>query len=95
MSDLREGKLTLPVIYCLVSATKVENKKLKAIILRKVKTDSDLKFLNFLLNKYDAINKSLQKAKYYADDAKMALKSLSGNKNEFVKFADFLINRDF
>jgi octaprenyl-diphosphate synthase len=95
MSDLREGKLTLPVIYCLVSATKVENKKLKAIILRKVKTDSDLKFLNFLLNKYNAINRSLQKARHYADDAKMALKSLNGNKNEFVKFADFLINRDF
>ena len=95
MSDLREGKLTLPVIYCLVSATKAENKKLKTIILRKVKTDSDLKFLNFLLNKYDAINRSLQKAKHYADDAKMALKSLNGNKNEFMQFADFLINRDF
>jgi octaprenyl-diphosphate synthase len=95
MSDLREGKLTLPVIYCLISATKVENKKLKAIILRKIKTDSDLNFLNFLLNKYDAINRSLQKAKQYADDAKMALKSLNGNKNEFMQFADFLINRDF
>jgi len=95
MSDLREGKLTLPVIYCLISATKVENKKLKALILRKIKTTSDLKFLNFLLNKYDAINRSLQKAKHYANDAKMALISLDGNKNEFVQFADFLINRDF
>ena len=95
MSDLREGKLTLPVIYCLISATKVENKKLKALILRKIKTTSDLKFLNFLLNKYDAINRSLQKAKHYANDAMMALISLDGNKNEFVQFADFLINRDF
>lgn len=97
MSDLREGKLTLPVIYCLVSATKAENKKLKTIILRKIKTASDLKFLEILLTKYDAINRAIQKARYYADDAKMALKSLSGsgNKNEFVQFSDFLINRDF
>jgi octaprenyl-diphosphate synthase len=97
MSDLREGKLTLPVIYCLNSATEIENKKLKAIILRKIKTASDLKFLGFLLNKYDAISKSLQKAKDYVDDAKMALESLSGtrNKKEFIQFADFLINRDF
>ncbi len=97
MSDLREGKLTLPVIYCLASATNAENKKLKAIILRKIKTTSDLKFLDILLKKYDAINRALQKAKWYADDAKKALNSLSDNddKNEFVHFADFLINRDF
>jgi octaprenyl-diphosphate synthase len=97
MSDLREGKLTLPVIYCLASATKAENKKLKAIILRKIKTASDLKFLEVLLRKYNAINRAIQKARYYADDAKMALKSLSGNgdKSEFVQFSDFLINRDF
>lgn len=97
MSDLREGKLTLPVIYCLTSATRAESKKLKTIILRKIKTTSDLKFLDLLLRKYDAINRSLQKARYYADDAKMALSSLNSanGKNEFVQFADFLINRDF
>jgi len=97
MSDLREGKLTLPVIYCLQSATKTENKKLKTIILRKVKTAPDLKFLDGLLTKYDAINRSIQKAKFFVEDAKKALVQLNGNggKNEFVQFADFLINRDF
>jgi octaprenyl-diphosphate synthase len=97
MSDLREGKLTLPVIYCLQSATKAENKKLKIIILRKVKTPADLKFLDALLNKYDAINRSIQKARYFVEDAKKALVQLNGNdgKNQFIQFADFLISRDF
>ncbi len=97
MSDLREGKLTLPVIYCLGSATKAENKKLKSIILRKVKTAADLKFLNVLLKKYDTINRSIQKAKYFVEDAKAGLTELNGNggKAQFVQFADFLINRDF
>jgi len=97
MSDLREGKLTLPVIYCLESGTKVENKRMKSIITRKVKTIADLKFLDSLLIKYDAIGRSIQKARYYVEDAKMALSLLNGNgsKNEFIQFADFLIHRDF
>ncbi|HJT22966.1 MAG TPA: polyprenyl synthetase family protein, partial [bacterium] len=37
MSDFREGKLTLPVIHCLNSATKAEKEKLVEIILSKVK----------------------------------------------------------
>ena len=97
MSDLREGKLTLPVIYCLQSATKIENKKLKTVILRKVKTAADLKFLNVLLKKYDAINRSILKARYFVDDAKAGLAGLNKNSGitQFVQFADFLINRDF
>ncbi len=97
MSDLREGKLTLPVLYCLESGTKAENKKLKAVILRKVKTTSDLKFLNQLLTKYNAIDRSIQKARYFVDDAKTALGNLNGHgvKTELIQFADFLIDRDF
>jgi octaprenyl-diphosphate synthase len=97
MSDLREGKLTLPVIYCLESATKAESKKLKAIILRKIKTPADLKFLNSLLTKYNAIKRSIEKAQHYVEDAKAVLQPLRANvsKNEFIQFADFLIKRDF
>jgi octaprenyl-diphosphate synthase len=97
MSDLREGKLTLPVLYCLSTSTKQENKKLKAVILRKVKTAADLKFLNQQLKKYNAIDRSIQRARQFVDDAKGALGHLNGNgvKSELIQFADFLINRDF
>ncbi len=97
MSDLREGKLTLPVIHCMNSGNAPEKRKLKAIILRKVKTSTDLKFLNTLLKKYDAINYSVKKARFFVDDAKTALYQLNGNrdKNDLLQFADFLIDRDF
>lgn len=97
MSDLREGKLTLPVIHCLNSASSDEKKKLKAVILRKIKTSSDLKFLNALLKKYNAIDYSVKKARFFVDDAKTALVQLNGNrdKNDLLQFADFLIDRDF
>lgn len=97
MSDLREGKLTLPVIHCMNRGSAAEKKKLKAAILRKVKTAADLKYLNALLVKFDAINYSIQKARFFVDDAKKALYQLNGNrdKNDLLQFADFLIDRDF
>ncbi len=97
MSDLREGKLTLPVIHCMEVGTAAEKKKLKALILRKLKTASDIGYLHKLLDKYNAIEFSIQRAKSFVDDAKAALCELNGkrDKNDLLQFADFLINRDF
>lgn len=97
MSDLREGKLTLPVIHCFNSATKDEKKNLTDIVLSKEMRDSDLKFLNSLIEKYKAIDFSIQKARYFVEEAKTALDELNGNgaRNELLQFADFLIDRDF
>lgn len=97
MSDLREGKLTLPVIYCMQDCTSLERKKLKSIILRKVKTERDIKFLNMVLGKYDGISRAVEKARFFVRDAKLALSQLNGQgaKSDLQHFADFLINRDF
>jgi octaprenyl-diphosphate synthase len=97
MSDLREGKLTLPVIHCLNSANRMEKKKLTEIVLAKVKQESDLEFLNSMILKYKAIPYSAQKARFFVEEAKAALDELKGNgaKAELFQIADFLINRDF
>ncbi len=97
MSDLREGKLTLPVIHCMDTGTAAEKKKLKSIILRKLKTSSDLKFLTLLLAKYQAIDYSVKKAKSFVESSKAALHQLNGisDKGGLLQFADFLIDRDF
>jgi octaprenyl-diphosphate synthase len=97
MSDLREGKLTLPVVHCLRSCSPAERKKLKSIILRKVKTAKDIGVLKALLEKYDCIQHSIQRAQDFIADAKASLNSLNGNrdKNGLLQFADFLIDRDF
>lgn len=97
MSDLREGKLTLPVLYCLEKGTIVEKRKIKTMILRKVKTKSDLKFLSLILKKYGAIELSVKKAKDLVGKAKSSLDGLNDgrDKNDLLKFANFLIQRDF
>ncbi len=97
MSDLREGKLTLPVLHCMARATSIEKQRLKAGILKKVKTSADLAFLTKLLKKYDAIAYSVGVARQFAAEAKSALVSLNGrgDKAELLRFADFLLERDF
>ncbi len=97
MSDFREGKMTLPVIHCFNSASKAEKEKLTEIVLGRVKQESDLEFLNSLIEKYRAIDFSIQKARFFVEKAKRSLTSLNGKgvKAELLQFADFLIDRDF
>ncbi len=97
MSDLREGKLTLPVICCMRRASASEKKKLKTIVHKKVKTALDFKVLRCLLDKYDVLRHSVEIARKFASEAKNELLILNGNrdKTELLRFADFLTNRDF
>jgi geranylgeranyl pyrophosphate synthase len=97
MSDLREGKLTLPVLVCLGKSSSAEKKKIKTMILRKVKTAADFKFLSLLLKKTDAIGLSVARAQEWVEEAKAAIAPLKDgrDKNDLIKFADFLIGRDF
>ncbi len=97
MSDLREGKLTLPVIHCFNCGSPSEKEKLTEIILSKVKNDSDVQFLNSLIEKYKAIDFSIKRARLFVEEAKSALDELDEkpSKIELLYFADFLINRDF
>jgi len=97
MGDLREGKLTLPVLYCMRMGSVAEKKKIQKMILKKVKTAQDFKFLRGLLKKYKAIEYSIEKAREYVAEAKSALYQLNGSrdKNELLQFADFLVSRDF
>lgn len=97
MSDLREGKLTLPILHCMNSCTPAEKQKLTDIILAKVKEESDLDFIRSLIDKHKAIDFSIRRARQFVEEAKGALDELSGSgsKSELLHFADFLIDRDF
>ncbi|HUO58063.1 MAG TPA: polyprenyl synthetase family protein [bacterium] len=97
LSDLKEGKLTLPVIHALNHSSAAQKKKVKTIVLKKLKNTSDLKWLMDLLKKLQSVEYSITKARGFVADAKSALFSLNGqrDKNDLLQFADFLIGRDF
>jgi octaprenyl-diphosphate synthase len=96
MRDIKEGKLTLPMICCKARASKAEQKKIKAVILKKEKKTEDFKFINTLLKKYDAINLSIRKARQFAEDARSALFLLNGgrDKSGLIQFAESLARLD-
>ncbi|HET9869144.1 MAG TPA: polyprenyl synthetase family protein, partial [bacterium] len=97
MSDLREGKLTLPVLLCRERSSAAERKRIKAMILRKVKTPADFQRLAGLLKRTGAIELSLTRAKEWVEEAKAAIAPLEEDrgKSELLRFADFLLDRDF
>jgi len=70
--DLREGKITLPLIYVLKAASDTEIEEVKNIIKDGLKK-AGLKKILKLFGKYNAIELSLKKAQNLISDAKSEL----------------------
>jgi octaprenyl-diphosphate synthase len=67
--DLEEGKMTLPLIYALKSATKEEKDKAKDLITSKEGHEKVIPLILSLIQKYKGIDYSLQSAAKYIKDA--------------------------
>jgi octaprenyl-diphosphate synthase len=69
-NDLREGKVTLPLIYALEEASAGE-RELVATVLRERSYDSvPLKRILEMMNRYDSINRARQRALAFTDKAR-------------------------
>ncbi|UCG77585.1 MAG: polyprenyl synthetase family protein [Nitrospirota bacterium] len=94
--DLDEGKLTLPIIELLAAANNSEVMELKKIIgSEEFNGQEGLDKVFDLFDKYDTINKSMEKAASLIDEAKSALQNMNGNINLDVlcSLADFALTR--
>lgn len=72
-ADLKEGKLTLPVIYALKKADRNDYFRMEAIIKNKNFSVRDFKLLIKLLEKYGGIAYTKERAKYHIEKAKKNL----------------------
>jgi octaprenyl-diphosphate synthase len=93
--DLKEGKVTLPVIYLLKSATENEIEEVKSIITAGFKKSS-LKRIMKLFIKYNTIQLSLKKAQGIIADAKteLAIFPDSPAKEALLTIADYTLLRE-
>jgi octaprenyl-diphosphate synthase len=92
--DLKEGKLTIPIISLLKVAEDLEKEEVKGIIQNKLKKRG-LKRIFKLFKKYDIIKHSLKKAEALVADAKNELSIFpdSPQKEALFKVAEYTLQR--
>ena len=92
--DLREGKITLPIIYLLKVATDKEVREVKNIIKDGFK-QGDLKRIRELFKKHNVLTLSFKKAHGLISDAKVNLEMFphSAAKEALFTVADYVLSR--
>ena len=93
-ADLKEKKITLPLLKAFQNAPDKE-KKFILRILKKGVNSHDIKHILEFCDKYDGIKLSLDTAKEYAAKAKTNLEIFDDNdyKDAAEKFVDYVIDR--
>ncbi len=94
-NDLKEGKITMPLIYTLKNCSKKENKNIAQIILKKKINKMDLEDVLKLINKYNSLNYTVETARKKIKKAKSNLKGFndSAAKTSLMELADYVIER--
>jgi octaprenyl-diphosphate synthase len=96
-ADLKEGKLTLPVIYSLKSADEKDRTRMENIIKNKNFSVNDFKTLIRMIDKYGGQLYTQNLATGYVQNAKEALAVFQNSKTKEVllMIADYTLSRNF
>ncbi|MCK4390222.1 MAG: polyprenyl synthetase family protein [Desulfobacterales bacterium] len=94
-ADLREGKLTLPVIYALNCASIEDRRRLETIIQAIGISRSDFQTVLGLINKYGGIQYTRDRAQEHIEQAKKCLHIFSVSKQRTLleQLADYVMVR--
>jgi octaprenyl-diphosphate synthase len=95
-TDLKEGKITLPIITLLDSATADEQTRIREIIVNENSDDDNLVYIIDLMKRYDIKTKSENIADKYSAMAKDALKVFPDSvyKEALESLADYMTKRE-
>ena len=94
-ADLREGKLTIPVIHALRQADSTDRDQMVKIIQNEDFTVDEFKTLVALMKKNDGIDYTIKKATTYVEKAKEALSVFEASKtrDSLYDIADYALAR--
>jgi octaprenyl-diphosphate synthase len=94
-ADIREGKLTLPLIYSLDKTDSEDRRFIEKIIINKNFNDNDFNKLIDLLKKYQGISYTQKLASEYVEKAKNSLDIFTPSKTKetLLNVADYAMDR--
>jgi octaprenyl-diphosphate synthase len=95
LSDLQEGKITMPVILLRDKMSATEQKKLKKILSNDTVTLEDVKAVASLVERYDTVSLTIEKAHSYTHQAMACLHLLpaSAERDDLENLANKLLCR--
>lgn len=95
-ADLKEGKLTLPVIYSLKAANTTDRSRMEKIIKNKAFSVDDFETLIALMKKYGGQKYTENLARKYVKNAKDALRVFNNSQTKeiLLMIADYTISRN-
>ncbi|PYV39582.1 MAG: polyprenyl synthetase family protein [Acidobacteria bacterium] len=96
LSDLKEGKITLPLIYAMDLCSPEETKKIKTVLSEKEFKSVSREEILFIIEKYETLKKARSRATRFARDAEEALGvfSPSAFRAALHSIPQFILDRD-
>ena len=96
-NDLREGKVTMPLIHVFKHSTPQEREIIRNAVQADELKESDLRTVLSLINKYGGIEYTFARAKSHIEDAKRQLDMFEPNleRAAMMAVADYVINRTY
>jgi len=93
--DLREGKMTLPVILALAAANPAEREELAALLGNAKAGEAELKRVVAIFSRHQALERSIEQASEHARRAREALKPLPHSEMKLLlgEIAEFTVAR--
>jgi octaprenyl-diphosphate synthase len=95
--DLREGKITLPLIYTLAKLEDSERKRLETLFTRKLATEKDYQDVIKLVSRNESIDQIRAEAHEYVDKAARSLSSFPDStvKRNLLELNQYIIERNY
>jgi len=95
-NDLREGKVTLPLIYLLQRCSVEEARKVKSALEEGGFSAQRFSEILDLIDRYDALHAAREKAREFADEAKRCLEAFPDTlyRDALRSLPDFMLDRE-
>jgi octaprenyl-diphosphate synthase len=94
-TDLKEGKVTLPLIQALKSANEEEKGRVQRVLNKPNLSRRDFDSIKGMIQKYGGINFTIDRSRKYVKDAKEFLEVFPSSpyKEALVELADYIVTR--